>query len=136
MAQINVAPFVLKNATLKIAADNYEKHVSSVEFVPTASAVNWKGLTPTAVFTSIGSATWVANLGYAQDWQTEDSLARYLFEHEGEAVAVEFYPEAGGNGFGATLVVTPGSIGGAVDTVAVATVTLGVQGRPVEIPGA
>jgi hypothetical protein len=130
MADISVSPFVLKDVTLLIAADNYEAHVSSVELVPSASTVTWKGLTPSSVFTDVSTATWVCNLSFAQDWATTDSLSRYLFENEGEAVACEFVPVAGGAGFSATIVITPGAIGGAVDSVAVATVSLGVQGRP------
>jgi len=131
---IEVVPIVLKNVTFKVAADEYQKNVSQVEFVPSASAVNWKGLHKDAVFTDIGSATWVCNLSYAQDWATTDSLSRYLFEHEGEAVDVEFAPEVSGPSFTATLLVTPGSIGGTVDAVAVGTVSLGVRGRPVFVP--
>ncbi len=133
MAVIAVNPFVMKDVTLLIAADNYESNVSAVEFVPSASSVNWKGLTPTSTFSDVGTATWVCNLSFAQDWASATSLSRYLFEHEGAAVACEFSPIAGGPAFGGTLVITPGSIGGAVDSVAVATVSLGVQGRPVEI---
>jgi hypothetical protein len=131
---IEVVPIVLKNVTFKVAADEYEKHVSQVEFVPSASAVNWKGLHKDAVFTDIGSATWVCNLSYAQDWATPNSLSQYLFNHEGEAVDVEFAPEVGGPGFSATLLITPGSIGGTVDAVAVGTVSLGVRGRPIFVP--
>ncbi len=133
MAQIAVSPFVLKDSTLMIALDNYEAHVSSVEFVPAASTVSWKGLTPSSVYTDVGSATWSCNLSFAQDWTTPNSLSRYLFENEGTAVECEFFPASGGAGFAATLVLTPGSIGGSVDSVAIATVSLGVQGRPVEI---
>ena len=133
MAQIGIAPIVLKDCTLKIGADNYETNVSSVEFVPTASSVTWKGLTPTAQFTSVGGATWVANLAYAQDWDTPNSLSQYLYDNEGASIVADFAPRNGGPGFRATLVITPGSIGGAVDTVAVATASLGVQGKPARI---
>jgi hypothetical protein len=130
MTVIGVSPFVMKDVTLLIAADNYEAHVSSVELAPSASTVMWKGLTPTSIYTDVTTATWVCNLSFAQDWATADSLSRYLFENEGGAVACEFVPVAGGAGFSATIVITPGSIGGPVDSVAVATVSLGVQGRP------
>lgn len=132
---IEVVPIVLKDVLLQLGPDGeYQKHVSGVEFVPTASAVNWKGLSPSAVFSDIGAATWVCNLSFAQDWVTPDSLSRYLFEHEGETVDAVFEPKLGGPGFTAKLVVTPGSIGGAVDSVAVSTVGLGVSGRPVLVP--
>jgi hypothetical protein len=134
MAQIAVAPITLTNALLTLGIDGYEKHVSAVELVPTATSTTWKGLNPDAVFTNTGRATWVCNLSFAQDWETPDSLSQYLLEHEGEIIAAVFEPEAGGAGFTANLVITPGSIGGAVDTTAVATVSLGVQGRPVLVP--
>lgn len=135
MTAIAVAPIVLKDVTLKIGNDNYEAHVSQVEFVPTASVVNWKGLSPSAVFAFPTSATWVCNLSYAQDWVTPNSLSRYLYDHEGEVIeGCTFEPQAGGPGWQADLLITPGAIGGTVDSVAVGTVSLGVQGRPTPIP--
>lgn len=136
MAAIAVNPIILTDCTLSIEADSYEAHVSAVEFVPSSSSVNWKGLTPSSVFSFGTTATWVCNLSFAQDWATNDSLARYLFEHEGDEIEVTFKPVAGGPGFTATLIVTPGSIGGAVDAVAVSTVALGVKGKPVFVPAA
>lgn len=137
MAAIAVAPFLLKDCKLTLgtaagAADNYEGHVSSVEFVPSASSVNWKGLTPASVFTFQSTATWVANLAYAQDWATTNSLSAFLLAHEGEQMVAVFTPITGGAKFTATVNITPGSIGGAVDAVAVSTVTLGVIGKPVK----
>jgi len=134
MAQIGVAPIILKDCLFQVETDSYEKHVSSVEFVPSSSTVVWKGLTPASVFSFGTSATWVCNLSFAQDWETADSLSLYLFENEGEEIDVVFEPVNGGAGFSATLIVAPGSIGGAVDSVAVSTVTLGVKGKPVHIP--
>lgn len=136
MAQIGVAPIILKNVLFSVEGDSYEKHVSAVEFVPSPSTVTWKGLTPSAVFTFGTTATWECNLTYAQDWETTDSLSRYLFENEGEEIDVIFEPVNGGAGFSATLIVAPGSIGGAVDSVLSATVTLGVKGKPAYIPAA
>jgi len=134
MAQIAVSPIILKNVLFQVDLDSYEKHVSSVEFVPSASTVTWKGLTPASVFTFGSTATWQCNVSFAQDWETDDSLSLYLFENEGEEIDVVFEPVNGGAGFSATLIVAPGSIGGAVDSVAVSTVTLGVKGKPVHIP--
>lgn len=125
-----VAPFVLKDSIFKVALDNYEAHVSQVQFTPSASTSSWQGLTPTSSFTDVSSATWVCTLAYAQDWETANSLARYLFEHEGVSVDVEFEPIAGGPSFTATLIITPGQIGGTVNQWATGTVSLGVSGRP------
>ena len=106
MANIVVAPFALTDATLTIGADGYEAHVSAVEFVPSSSVVTWKGLTPTSVHTFAANASWTCNLAFAQDWATENSLSRYLFEHEGDQVAMTFHPTAGGPGFSASVSIT------------------------------
>ncbi len=131
MAQISPVPFSMKNCLLTVAADSYEKQVSAVEFVPSSSIVTWKGLSPDSTFSDATAATWVCNLSYAQDWATPGSLSRYLHEHEGEEIAVVFEPIKDGPGISATLFVTPGSIGGQVDSVAVGTVSLGCKAKPV-----
>lgn len=131
MALVAVNPIVLKDVELLFGAtDDYAAHVSQVEFTPSASQVTWKGLSPEANFTDTATATWTCTLAYAQDW-SEDGLSRFLFEHEGESQPVTFRPvKGGGPSFTATLVITPGAIGGTVDAYAAATVTLGVTGRP------
>jgi hypothetical protein len=132
MAQISLQPFIMRDVLLTLGtAGDYEKHVKQVQFDPSSSVVNWKGLSPDSVFSFGTSATWTCTLAYAQDWDTADSLSRYLFEHEGEDIAATFEPVKDGPSITATLIVSPGSIGGAVDAVAEASVTLGVKGKPV-----
>lgn len=130
-----LVPIILNDVVFTVAADNYEGHVSRVEFVPTASLVTWKGLTPTAVNQFPTSATWALNLDYAQDWATAASLSQYLFDNEGTSKVVTFKPKKPPTGtaptWTATVIITPGAIGGAVDVVPVGTVSLGVQGKPV-----
>lgn len=127
MTTIAVKPLVLKDVLLKIAVDNYEKHVSGVMWVPTAAQIQWQGLTPEAVFTDVANATWALTLNYVQDWETEDSLSQYLFENEGETVEMVFTPVKGtGNKtFTAQVTITPGQIGGEVNAYATTSVTLG-----------
>lgn len=136
MAAVAVSPIILTDVLFQVESDEYQAHVSSVEFVPSSSPVTWKGLTPSAVFSFGTTATWTCNLTFAQDWATANSLSRYLFTNEGEEIDVTFEPVSGGPGFTATLIVTPGSIGGSVDSVAVSTVTLAVKGKPVYVPAA
>jgi len=124
MATPVVKPFIMRDCTFTVEADNYEAHVSQVEFVPSSSVVRFKGLTPASNHAFGTTAEWVANLAYAQDWNTADSLSEYLHEHEGESIEVEFVPVSGGRPITATLIVTPGAIGGSVDAVAVASVSL------------
>lgn len=130
MPDIALEPILLSDVLLTLGANDYQGSVSKVELAPSSSIVNWKGMTPSASYSFPTSSTWQCNLEYAQDWETTNSLSRYLHDHEGETVAATFEPKNGGASFTATLVIVPGTIGGAVDTVAVATVSLGVQGKP------
>jgi len=134
MAQIAAAPLVLKDARFIVAADSYESSVSGVTFTPSSSTVSWKGLTPTALFTGITTATWTCEISYVQDWATSNSLSQYLMNNEGKEIMVTFIPQTALTGtvptFKARVLVSPGTVGGSVDSVAVASVTLGVLGRP------
>ena len=129
-------PLVMKDVTLSLGADDYAAHASAVVFTPSSSTVTWQGLSPEASFTDVTSATWTCALTYAQDWTAANSLARYLFDNEGDSVAVTFRPRNGiGPSFTATVTITPGAIGGTVGAVSEATVTLGCD-RPVLVPAA
>lgn len=137
MSTIAIQPLVLKDLIMQIGADNFEKAISNATFTPTAATVTWQGGTPDASFTDTGRATWVCALTFAQDWDSVGSLSAYLFNNEGAIVPATFRPRNGrGASFSATLVITPGAIGGAVNVVSEATVSLGVQGKPVLIPAA
>ena len=127
MAAIAVNPLVLKDVTLKIAADNYEKHVSGVQWVPSASQISWQPLVADEAFTDVATATWAITLNYVQDWETSDSLSEYLFEHEGETVSMVFTPiiGTGKKTFTANVTISPGAIGGEVNAYATTSVTLG-----------
>jgi hypothetical protein len=134
MAQIAVQPIYLKDCLLTISGSDFEKHVSNVTFSPTVASATWKGLNPDAVFTNVGSSTWMVQLDYAQDWETAGSLSAYLFNNEGAEVTLTFEPVTGGSSWSADVVVVPGAVGGAIDSFAVASVQLPVQGRPVFTP--
>ncbi len=134
MPQIASAPFVLKDAVLKIDADTYEKHVSSVTFTPAMSVVTWQGITPSASFSDTTAPSWTCAVEYAQDWTTADSLSQYLMDNAGQTKTVVFQPLGATTGdptFTATVIIAPGPIGGAVNTVQTGTVTMGVVGEPV-----
>jgi len=133
MTVVPVAPIVLKDVTLLIGTDNFEMHVSQVEFVPTAQMQTWKGLTPAAVFTDQAAPTWVCNLGYAQDWSSAATLSSYLYANQGQLKSVKFKPDinTAQAEWDADLIISAGQIGGTVDTFSVGSVSLGVQGVPV-----
>lgn len=138
MAVIATNPVILNDVQFLVVADNYESSVSAVEFTPATSTVTWKGMTPSAVFSFSPTATWTCTLTFAQDWTTTNSLSQYLLANEGTEKVVKFFPKAGAaaKGFQATVIITPGSIGGSIDSVAVATVTLAVKGKPTSVTSA
>jgi len=134
MSVIAVEPIVLTDVSLLIPTDDYAKNVSSVTLTPTSTNVSWKGLGKNT-FTGATTATWVVTVEYAQDWETPNSLSQYLYEHEGEKVTMTFKPQSGsGPSFTAEVTIVPGAIGGAVDTVAVGSVTLPCTAKPTLVP--
>lgn len=134
MATIAVNPLVLKDVVLSLGTDNYQSSVEQVAFTPSASSITWTGLALNT-HTDVSTATWTCALTYVQDWETEDSLSRFLFDNEGSEIAATFTPRTGsGPSFTADLIITPGSIGGNVNAYAKATVTLGVKAKPVLVP--
>lgn len=134
MVSIAVAPLVMKDVTLTIGSNGYEKHVSSVTFTPKASTISWQGLTPSAKFTDVTAAEWTCVIEFVQDWETTNSLSKYLFANEGSSVSATFKPkQAGAPSFAANLSITPGAIGGKVNAYATTQVTLGSD-KPVLTP--
>ena len=136
MADVTLVPILLSDVELSLGTNDYEGSVSSVEFVPSSNVVTWKGMKPGSNYSFPTDPTWAANVGFAQDWETPNSLSRYLFEHKGETVPATFAPKAGGGHWEADLILVPGNIGGAGDAVAVSQVSLGVQGEPEWVPAA
>lgn len=136
MAVLEVQPLLLKDVVAIIGTDDFRKHLSAVEFTPSSSQTTWTGL-GLNTHTDVSTATWVAALTYAQDWDSTNSLSRFLYENEGETVAMTFQPRSGtGPSFTANVVITPGAIGGAVNAYAETSVSLGCDGKPALVPAA
>lgn len=135
MAVINPAPIALNDIVLTVGSDNYEVTVSRVELVPTTNTVQWRGMTPTATYNVASTPTWTLNLDFAQDFVTANSMSEYLRTNQGTVKTVAFKPKKGATGATPTFTIdalmVPGSIGGSVDTVAVASVSLPCNGQPV-----
>lgn len=140
MTLLTVQPFTMKDCLMTIETDDYARHVSSVQFVPTTTQteVEWHGLTPDSDFTDASAPVtkWVCNLGYAQDWETDDSLSEYLQANAGLDKVAVFEPKRGtGTRFTATVTIVPGPVGGDVRTVAVGTVSMqSTEPIPTAIP--
>lgn len=134
MTQINPNPIVLKDVTVTIGADTYERQLSQVVLTPAATASKWQGMAPGASYSDISLATWDAGLTFAQDHETAGSLSDYLFANEGTKVVMIFKPRSGsGPSYQVTLSLTPGAIGGEVNAWATGTVTLPCDGKPVKL---
>lgn len=130
------SPIYMTDAVLSLGATEFQAEVSSAMFTPNAANATWKGLTPGAVHTHTSLATWTLDITLAQDYDEAASLARYLLENEGSEITAQLTPrKAGGTGKGyqATVIVTPATIGGAVDSFATGSVSLGVKGKPASI---
>lgn len=134
MATPPVVPIILNDTELLVEEDNYEAHVSQVQFDPSTNIVRWKGMTPTSNHAFPTTPEWSAILAYAQDWATPNSLSAYLLAHVGERKTFKFRPKKAATGTAPTVTVVvfiaPGTIGGQIDQVATASVTLGVEGQP------
>jgi len=135
VATITPNPLIMRDSTFVVAADEFAAALSSAAFTPAASVISFKGLRPSATYSAATTATWTCDLTFVQDL-TAGSLTNYLFANEGAEIAVTFVPAVGGPSISATIIVTPGAIGGAIDTYGQATVSLGVKGKPTIIPSA
>lgn len=133
MAAIAVEPLYMSNCTFTVASDSYEAALSGITLTPSTPSTTWTGLTPGAVFTKAGKATWVGALDYVQDVVTSGSLSRYLHDHEGDTINAVIVPDVDdvdASSVSVTFIVVPGTIGGKVNTFAESSVSLPVQGRP------
>jgi hypothetical protein len=128
------APYVARHVSFQLGSDEYAAEVSDAQLIPATTVSTWQGLTPPSQYSDVGPATWTCQVVLAQDYDEALSLATFLFDHEGETIPMTFEPQAGGTGFAADVIITPGTIGGAVNAYAEATVVLGVQGKPVKTP--
>jgi hypothetical protein len=133
MPLLAIEPLFLSESTLTIGLNDYAAHISGAMFVPSSSAVTFKGLKAGASFTRQTTPTWALTLNYAQDWESAASLSQYLLENSGDTVEMTLAPIDGGQAFTATVTVTPGNIGGEIDTFATTSVTLGVLGQPAKV---
>ena len=116
-------PYSLKNATLSIAADEYTAAVTQVELTPATTTSTVRTIDGVA-HKDQSTAEWACTIAFVQDLAA-GGLLRYLLDHDGESKAVVFTPQSGGPSIAATLVVSPGKIGGTAGAdLTTATVTL------------
>ena len=122
-------PYALKNATLSIDADDYTAAVTQVEFTPSTATSTVRTIDGVA-HKDQSTAEWSCTIGFVQDLSAT-GLLRYLLANDGQSKDVTFTPETDGPSIDATLVVSPGTIGGTAGAdLTTATVTL-VSTKPV-----
>lgn len=116
-------PYALKSGTLSIATDDYTAAVTQVEFTPATSQSTVRTIDGVA-HKEQATAEWTVTIGFIQDLAPLGFM-RYMLDHDGESKAVTFVPETDGPTIAATIVVSPGTIGGTAGAdLAVASVTL------------
>lgn len=133
MPSIANAAYFGTTGSLTVEGDDYTAAVTSCALVPTA---------PTAAVTDIGGGvtqfaganTWVAQVGYNQDWKTPASLSQKLIEWHGQSKTFTYTPDDGGQVATFSARVLAGQFGGAAAAIHQATVNLPINGQPAFAP--
>lgn len=94
MAQIPLAARPQKDIRVQVGTDNYEKHVSDINWPGNQTAQTWRGGTPDAVAVDIAEGDQACNITFVQAWDDPDSFCRFMFEHAGETVTINYKPHA------------------------------------------
>lgn len=87
----NFAPFIDK-AVMTIAGTDVSVEVENVRWTP-AESVAWN---PVSGHVITASAGWNLAMRVGEDWENPNSLANYIYDHEGEIVTATFKPKGAG----------------------------------------
>lgn len=123
--------FVMRNAVVKFGSTDYANQVSKARFVPDTPIQTMRTLVPDGIVQDVDSTAWTLELSGIQDLVTAQGLARYLFENEGDTVAVKVQPKAGGVEVQASVILVPTELGGEQGDWAQFEIELPVIGAPV-----
>lgn len=126
----------LKNAAFElgdVTGDNFAAVCNQIRLEPTGSSTTFEGMTPDGVWTAPGS--WQLTLGFADDYESADSLWNYLYDNDGKSVPIRFWPDITGQGFEGTVAIVAAGIGGTARQFAQSTVTLTLAGKPSRTAG-
>lgn len=134
MSTIGLAPIRMREATLAIEADDYTTSIDQVIFTPQPEILWETDLSTTDASPHLVRTVWSLSLGYAQDFTTPLSLSMYLIEHAGQQKTVTL--EIPGRVVAATVLIVPAQLGGVVNQIPAAVVTLPMYGQPslAEVP--
>lgn len=114
---------------------NFKCQLKSVQLTPDTDIAEAETLCPDGQFSDVNAAKWTLELGYYHGTadEGEEVLADFLLENHGEKVPFAFRPVAGGAGYGGTVTLVAGGIGGEVKNHSEQSVELPVQGQPVKL---
>lgn len=113
----DIAPRQTKHIRVIIGNTDFAKQVNTCEFKKGGGAVQtWQGGTPDAQYVDKAAAEHTLDLGFLSDWEEEESLCNFLWEHDGETAVIEYQPvDAGRVYFEAEITIDapmpPGKIG-------------------------
>lgn len=80
---------------LKVGTEVYAGVATSVA-VPGIEAVVWEGSTDTAIAADVPTGQRKINLEARQDWESAESLCKFLLDNEGEEAEITFSHRPGG----------------------------------------
>lgn len=127
----------LNNAAFELgetSGDNFAAVCNQIRLDPTGSTATFEGMTPDGVWSAPGA--WQVTLGFADDYESADSLWNFLYDNDGKSVPIRFWPDITGQGFEGTVAIQAAGIGGNSRQFATSTVTLTLAGKPTRTAGA
>ncbi len=122
--------FVMRNAVVTFGATAYTNQISKVRFVPDTPIQTMRTLVPDGIVQDVDSTAWTLELAGIQDLTDAQGLARYLFENNGDTVAVTCEPKSGGVEITASVILVPTELGGEQGDWAQFDIELPVIGQP------
>lgn len=117
-----ITPRQLKHIRVIIDDVDFAKQVNGCEFKKNGGAAQtWQGGTPDAQYVDKEPSTHTADLSFLSDWEEDESLCNFLWEHDGEKATIQYQPVAAGTVyFEAEITIDapmpPGKIGGWPET--------------------
>lgn len=118
---------------------NFKCQVRSVTLTPDTNIERIKTLCPTGQFASVSDPEWSLELGYlyGKTDGTDQALARFLLENQGDQMPFVFRPWSGDDdeGYKGIVTIIPGPIGGEEGSFSEQSVSLPVEGQPEPLTG-
>lgn len=135
-------PIVMKDIDLVLGADEatgapFKCQVQEVTLEPNTNIVKEKALCPEGTYAESDTPEWELKVGYlvGEDSDAQKAaLADWLFDNQGDKVTFWFRPRSKGRGWKGTVTVVPGPVGGSQGQFMKGSVTLPLDGQPVQLP--